>query len=240
MVVSIFFIACYSFLKLDIDRKKSSSSFQTAQRLVFEENERQTVDNGQIVIHRKSKNLMFDENYYKATQFSASSPFGMIQELFPEDPWCVLVCAMLLNKTQRKQNLDSILYHLFKRWPTPDSVVKDADHDEEAIYLFVFALTRRAGLGNQKARAFVELSRDYLDLIKDKSKRNDESENCMAEGVEFTLTREEVKQLFNCGDYAADAYQVFIRKDFDSPIVSNDSMLLSFVEWKRSLMSVVE
>lgn len=214
---------------------KSFASFQTVVKLILEENEDQTVVKNHIGIDYKSKRLTFDEDYYKSTQFSAASPFGLIEELFPEDPWRVLVCTMLLNKTQRKQNLDSILYNLFKRWPTADSVVKDADRDEENVHLFVFALVRRAGQGHRKSRGFVQLSRDYLDLLRSKSQGMDENERRTAEGVEFTLTREEVKQLFNCGDYAADAYQIFNRRDFESPLVSNDNMLQAYVEWKRSL-----
>ena len=215
--------------------KKSFASVQKGQKHVLEENECQTAMTKQLVFDHEPKSLTFDENYYKTTKLKTASPFGLVEELFPEKPWRILICTMLLNKTQRKQNLDSILYHLFKRWPTADAVVKDAEFDEEDIHLFVFALVRPAGLGQAKARAFVQLSRDYLLLLGSKRQGIDNGESCTVKGVEFELTREDVKQLFNCGDYAADAYQVFIRKDFESPVLSNDQMLLAYVEWKRSL-----
>ena len=214
-------------------------SFHKGQKRILEKYSQQSDANNQVVIDRNSKVSIFDENHYKATELKAGSPFGLVEELFPEEPWRVLICTMLLNKTQRKQNLDSILYYLFDRWPTPDSVVKDAECNEEDVHLFVFELVRAAGLGQSKARAFVHLSKDYLLLLRSKSQINHDNERCAGKGIEFELTREDVKQLFNCGDYAADAYQIFIRKDFESPIFSSDQMLLAYVEWKRSLSCVV-
>jgi len=214
-------------------------SFPKGRRYILKINERQTTVNAKFLSDRKSKCSTFDESYYNATKSGVASPFGLVEELFPEDPWRVLICTMLLNKTKRTQNLDCILFHLFKRWPTADSVVTDANHDEESVHLFVFNLVRPAGLGHSKARAFVRLSRDYVDLVASKSQGTDNNEDCrVGKGIEFGLTRKEVKQLFNCGDYAADAYQIFIRKDFKSAVLSNDDILLAYVEWKRSLPSV--
>jgi hypothetical protein len=218
---------------------KSFPSFPKGRKYILKANDRQAIVNKKIFSDRKSKRSTFDESYYRATKSRAASPFGLVEELFPEDPWRVLICTMLLNKTKRTQNLDCILFHLFKRWPTADLVMTDANHDEESVHLFVFTLVRPAGLGNSKARAFVRLSRDYVDLLASKSQGTDNNEDCrVGKGIEFGLTRKEVKQLFNCGDYAADAYQIFIRKDFKSAILSNDDILLAYVEWKRSLSSV--
>ena len=186
-----------------------------------------------------------DDNNFETAAMGVTSPFGLLEELFSEEPWCVLICTMLLNKTQRKQNLDGILFRLFQRWPNAESVVKGADDDEEAVRLFVFTQVRPAGLGHSKAKAFVRLSRDYLLLLATKSQDIDPlpcrdtsaitSVASRRRGEEFDLTRKEVKQLFNCGDYAADAYQIFVRKDFESSVVSSDYILVAYVEWKRSL-----
>lgn len=217
-------------------RVKSFPSFQKGRKYILEENDRRTAVNNQVLTDRKSKSLAFDEEYYKATELSVASPLGLLEELFSDEPWRVLICTMLLNKTQRKQNLDCIIFHLFNRWSTADSVVKDAELHEKDVYHFVFALVRPAGLGHSKAKAFVRLSRDYLLLLASKSQVMDKNENSrVCKRVEFDLTRKEVKQLFNCGDYAADAYQIFIRKDFKSPVLSNDYILQAYVEWKRSL-----
>lgn len=213
-------------------------SIQKGHKHIFGENIGESAVKNEIVIGNECESSRLDKSFYKDTVAKVESPFGLIEELFPNEPWRILVCTMLLNKTQRKQNLDSILYHLFLRWPTADSVVKDADLDEEEVHLFVFALVRRAGQGQRKARALVQLSRDYLHILESKSQSNEKNQISARKGVEFELTRVDVKQLFNCGDYAADAYQIFIRKDFDTPILSNDQMLLAYVEWKRSLSCI--
>ena len=183
----------------------------------------------------KPKSPIFEGNGHEDNDRRAASPFGLIEELFPEEPWRILICTMLLNKTQRKQNVDSILFQLFNRWPTADSVVKHADHDEEDINFLVFDLVRPTGLGHLKAKAFVQLSRDFVRLVESKEIDKNDVSSTTCKGMEFELTRKEVKQIFNCGDYAADAYQIFVRKDFKSPVVSNDHALLMYVEWKRSL-----
>ncbi len=215
---------------------KSFVSIQNGQKHVLPDSPDKSIVAAKIMLANESESMRFDRSFCNDTISKVESPFGLIEELFPEDPWRVLVCTMLLNKTQRKQNLDSILYHLFLRWPTAESVVKDADLDEEEVHLFVFALVRRAGQGHRKARGLVQLSRDYLLLLESKRHQCIETNQISpVKGIEFELTRADVKQLFNCGDYAADAYQIFIRKDFDPPVVSNDQMLLAYVEWKRSL-----
>ena len=214
---------------------KSFVSIQNGQKHVLAENDKERAVKTQIAIDNESESLRFEKNFSNDTISKVESPFGLIEELFPEEPWRILVCTMLLNKTQRKQNVDSILYHLFLRWPTAESVVKDADLDEEEVHLFVFALVKRAGQGHRKSRGLVQLSRDYLLLLESKNQQIIEKNISPAKRVELELTRADVKQLFCCGDYAADAYQIFIRKDFETPIVSNDQMLLAYVEWKRSL-----
>uniref|UniRef100_A0A7S4AAU8 Uncharacterized protein n=1 Tax=Pseudo-nitzschia australis TaxID=44445 RepID=A0A7S4AAU8_9STRA len=234
-------------LFVSLKSSKSFPSYEKALKSILDENDPPTnMICNQISTSSKSKQLTFDEKNYEAAAETVASPFGLLEELFPEEPWRVLISTMLLNKTQRKQNLDGILFHLFQRWPTAESVVEDADDDEEAISLLVFALVRPTGLGRSKAKAFVKLSRDYVALLISKSQEfgpshcNEKSmitteTSCCCEGMELDLTREEVKQIFNCGDYAADAYQIFVRGDFESPVFSNDDMLLAYVEWKRSL-----
>ena len=192
---------------------------------------------------------MIDDRNYTSV-LGVTSPFGLLEELFSEDPWRVLICTIFLNKTQRKQGIDAIIFRLLKRWPTAESVVKDADDDEEAVREYIFSLVRPTGLGRTKANAFVLLSRDYLSLLTTKNQRVDQFPNgdmpigntidsARCKEMEFNLTRSEVKQIFSCGDYAADAYQIFVRKDFQSPVVSNDYILVAYVEWKRSLYCIL-
>ena len=46
------------------------------------------------------------------------SPYGLIEELFWDRPWRLLVCCLLLNQTTRKQ-LDLVLVRFFERFPEP-------------------------------------------------------------------------------------------------------------------------
>eukprot|EP00536_Pseudo-nitzschia_multiseries_P001182 jgi/Psemu1/180184/e_gw1.14.63.1 len=235
---------------VSLKSRKSFPSFEKARESIFDEINPSNIICSGISASKKSGELVIDEDMYAAAVNEIASPFGLLEELFPEQPWRVLICTMLLNKTQRKQNLDGILFHLFQKWPTAYSVVKDADDNEESVRRIVFSLVRPAGLGHAKAKAFVRLSRDYLHLLTDKRKEiapslhpetstKNENSNTL-KGVEFELTRKEVKKLFNCGDYAADAYQIFIRKEFRSPLLSNDHMLVAYTEWKRSLFRLLE
>jgi len=225
---------------------KSFTSFEKARKSIFDESDSFHIISNGISRSKELGSFVIDKKNHTAASDKVASPFGLLEELFTEEPWRVLICTMLLNKTQRKQNLDGILFHLFERWPTAESVVKDADDDEESIRDFVFGLVRPTGLGHAKAKAFVRLSRDYILLLNEKieqvdSLQQDETiiindRNCgTLKGVEFQLTRKEVQKLFNCGDYAADAYQIFIQKDFRSAVLSNDHMLVAYAEWKRSL-----
>ena len=176
------------------------------------------------------------QNYSSAT---VASPFGLLEELFSDEPWRVLICTIFLNKTNRKQNVDGVIFRLLKRWPTAVSVVKDANDNEEAVRKYIFSLARPTGLGSIKAKAFVLLSRDYLSLLATKMTTGSTIDSTRRKEIEFNLTRMEVKQIFSCGDYAADAYQIFVRKDFESPILSSDCILVAYVEWKRSLQCIL-
>lgn len=191
----------------------------------------------------QSKYFPIDETLPRTLPKSVASPLGLVEELFPNDPWRVLISTMLLNKTQRKQNVDGTLFYLFQKWPNAASVVNDAGVDEDTVLRFVFSLVRPAGFGRSKAKSFVRLSRDYMSLVATKSQEVQSSDSCTTctnYEIEFGLARNEVKQLFGCGDYAADAYQLFVRKDFESPLLSNDMMLLAYVEWRRSVTCLLE
>lgn len=156
-----------------------------------------------------------------------------------ENPWRLLISTILLNKTKRNQNIDGIIHRLFQRWPTAESVVRDATNDEDAVREYVFARVAVTGLGHNKSKAFVRLSKDYLSLVKSKIGDINTSDPIGStrrylKNAEFSCTREEIKQIYNCGDYAADAYRIFIRKDYHLPVVSNDYILKAYLEWKRS------
>lgn len=56
------------------------------------------------------------------------SPYGLIQEsLFP-DEWSILVAAMLLNCTGRRQ-VERVLPELRRRWPGPQELIQAPTRD---------------------------------------------------------------------------------------------------------------
>lgn len=156
-----------------------------------------------------------------------TSPFGMMEELFTESPWRLLICAIFLNRTQRKM-MDRTLFLFLERWPSASRLLKYARHEETLQDLI--QLVAPLGLTYKRARGLVRFCKEYVALIENKNGQNSKS----TEGVATTLSRTEVTSLFFCGAYAADAYQIFIRQDVQSPVVSNDHALLAYVDWKRS------
>lgn len=51
------------------------------------------------------------------------SPFLLLQELYRDDPWKIMVCCILLNKTRGKQ-VHGVREQLFRRWPDAVSMAK--------------------------------------------------------------------------------------------------------------------
>ena len=52
----------------------------------------------------------------------------LLQEIYQDDTWKMLVCCMLLNQTNRKQ-VDTVREELFKTYPTPKDMMK-AEHSD--------------------------------------------------------------------------------------------------------------
>jgi adenine-specific DNA glycosylase len=57
-----------------------------------------------------------------ALKLSKVSPYLLLQEIYHEHPWRVLVCCIFLNCTKRAQ-VDGIRDEFFRRYPDPDSVI---------------------------------------------------------------------------------------------------------------------
>jgi len=49
-----------------------------------------------------------------------NSPYLLLQEIYNEHPWRVLICCIMLNCTSRKQ-VDQIREEFFNRYPDPES-----------------------------------------------------------------------------------------------------------------------
>lgn len=92
------------------------------------------------------------------------SPFGLLEELFHDNPWRLLLSTVLLNRTTRQQ-VDAVMSEFLTKWPTPESVVT-TPADEISIVI------RPLGMCHRRASGLIRFSQDYLQLIQRKSDAN--------------------------------------------------------------------
>jgi hypothetical protein len=103
----------------------------------------------------------------------------LIQEDYLDDPWRVLVCCVLLNRTNGHQQTVHVLPELFRRWPTA-AAMGDAPAEEIAD------LIRPLGFQNRRSRVLGMLSRAW--------------------DLSPARTRDMVECMPGVGKYAADAF----------------------------------
>jgi hypothetical protein len=108
------------------------------------------------------------------------------------------------------------------------------------------------GFHKRRAKGIVRFTKDYVALIHQKKKKkekekkehqqlssynttkdDDDDSPKTRNSVEFHLTRQEILRLFHCGAYCADAYQIFVRRDW-ATLSPSDHALKAFVEWQQS------
>ena len=82
------------------------------------------------------------------------SPFGLLEELFWDRPWALLVCCILLNQTSRVQ-VDSVLSRLLAAWPDAAAL---ASADAESVE----SILRPLGLHRRRARTLIRFSSEFL------------------------------------------------------------------------------
>jgi hypothetical protein len=139
------------------------------------------------------------------------SPLGLLEELFVNDPWRLLVSTICLNVTTRGQ-VDCVLSAFLERWPTAEATA-NADWEE------VSAVVLPLGLGTKRAKGLVRFSAEYIELTKDRDA--------------FCLNEKQVTSLFFCGKYSWSAYNIFICKELPSGAVRVcDHALQSYVEYQ--------
>ena len=85
-----------------------------------------------------------------------NSPFMLLQEIYREDPWKMLVCCIFLNQTSRKQ-VDQIRDEFFSMYPDPNSAI-EANHEEMA------EIIRILGFKNMRTRRIKKFSQQFLDM----------------------------------------------------------------------------
>ena len=78
----------------------------------------------------------------------------LLQEVYQNDAWKMLVCCILLNLTKRTQ-VDIIRDELFKLYPTPNKM-KNANQSE------LSKLLQPLGLYNRRAKSLKRFSEDWV------------------------------------------------------------------------------
>ncbi|RYF33356.1 MAG: hypothetical protein EOO38_30230, partial [Cytophagaceae bacterium] len=78
----------------------------------------------------------------------------LIQHDYVDDPWKVLVCCLLLNRTGGQQ-VRNVIKEFFGKYPTPEAMLA-AEHDE------VVGVIKPLGLYNRRAKLLKEFSQDYV------------------------------------------------------------------------------
>lgn len=153
----------------------------------------------------------------------------------------------MLNRTTRVQ-VDSVLNTFLTTWPDPESVVRASVED-------ISNVIRPLGICHRRAKAIIRFSKEYIDLTKQKKEEGKEDggvksrmQNLLAKNPvngshgrtvscqEFMLTRDEVLNLYNCGQYAYDAYQIFVQRRKHT--VTSDHALQYYVDYYRGLNSL--
>uniref|UniRef100_A0A061RBV6 Methyl-CpG-binding domain protein 4 n=1 Tax=Tetraselmis sp. GSL018 TaxID=582737 RepID=A0A061RBV6_9CHLO len=82
------------------------------------------------------------------------SPYGLIQEQVYDDPWKVMLCCILLNKTSITQ-VRRVIWDLFRMCPTPEAAIATDLAEIEQLILPL-------GLHRKRARDIKRFSEDYL------------------------------------------------------------------------------
>lgn len=151
---------------------------------------------------------------------SGVSPFGLLEELFVENPWRLLISTIMLNRTTRCQ-VDSVLHEFLEKWPDAQSA-SSADEDELAKVITPL------GLGRRRAQGIIRFSKEWLELLESEAHTAPDETSAA-----FCLTREQVMGLHQVGNYAADAYKVFVL--FENDAVTTDHALQIFVDYHRGI-----
>ena len=83
----------------------------------------------------------------------------LLQDIYKNDPWKMLVCCIMLNLTTRKQ-VDKVRHELFKKYPTPQDM-SVADYEELSELLIPL------GMQYKRAATLMRFSKEYIEGFAD-------------------------------------------------------------------------
>ena len=78
----------------------------------------------------------------------------LLQEIYIDDVWKMMICCIFLNQTNRKQ-VDKIRLEFFNKYPSPKSVI---NANVEEIKELISVL----GFKNKRTNTIVRFSKEYL------------------------------------------------------------------------------
>ena len=140
------------------------------------------------------------------------SPYGLLEELFVNDPWKLLVSAIFLNRTSRRV-VDPILHEFFQSYPAPETVVTESCVDCIAFLIQPLGLHKRRSMG------IVAFSNEFLELKRRKPFRR--------------WTPNDIKGMYHCGQYAADVFRLFYLRQWGSMNSTCDHALTMYLAYQR-------
>lgn len=114
----------------------------------------------------------------------------LLQDIYRDDPWKVLVSCIMLNCTRREQ-VDGIRDEFFKRYPNPAEFVGSAQADPDSLKRLIAPL----GFVNVRSLRLRAMSYEYM---------------MMASAAGRVPTSHEVMSFSGCGEYARDSYAIFV------------------------------
>ena len=83
----------------------------------------------------------------------------LLQEIYQDDGWKMLVCCMLVNLTNRTQ-VDTVRDELFSKYPTPEDMMM-AEHSD------LVDIIKPLGLYNTRAERLIKMSEGYVNGFND-------------------------------------------------------------------------
>lgn len=140
------------------------------------------------------------------------SPLGLLEELFVDDPFQLLLSTIFLNRTTRIQ-VDHILCEFLEQWSTPESLLgAELNH--------LVTVLRPMGMCHRRAAGIQQFTRDYLEKARQTDPRN--------------FSGKDLLGMFYCGRYSMDAYMLFIQRN--GSVEPLDHALRAYVCYQRGLL----